>query len=473
MPVTEKQEEKKVLTICSLVEMGERYVFYTIQSLLVLYLIDELHLPHMTSAKLAGTVFGMVYISALMGGYIAERLLNYYFTIFLGSALLIFGCLLMTAVHTENSLFIGLALISISSGLIKSNVSAFIGKFYDRTNMMESERDFGFNIFYMGINTGILLSTFFAMYFRNKFGFGPTFYISAGMAVFVTAVVIVGFYWLQSIQSNANITLQRFFCAASLILVYVGVVIYILKHPEIANIVFILAALVCVSVMWFSAQEKQWSRVIASLIFFTLSVLYWSLYMQLFISLLLFIHYCVHHTFLGLHINTSQFISVESIFVIIMGVIIGKIWIYFENKNKPVHDIDKFSLSFVLIGLLFLSTYLAIIFTHPQDKIPAFPVIIGVFFMAVSELSLSAIGLSMVTKIAPKGYVSLYMGIWLVTLGLGSKLAGQLSSYINITAQVAQSKLIMSHGLVWYMAICLAALILGIGIRRFAIVHQL
>ena len=472
MNLSVRKEQRKILAAGSLIEMGERYIFYTIQSLLIFYLIGQLHLSHVESAKLAGTVFGMVYISALLGGFIAERLLSYYLAVFIGSLILIFGCWMMTAVHSENTLFIGLAFISISSGLIKSNVSSFIGKFYDRIHARESERDFGFNIFYMGINAGIASATFFAIYLMHKYGFGGTFYVSLMVAVLVSIITLLGFRFLKAHQSRHNITLKSLFYTTVLIATYVTFVFYLLKNPQMADMMFVVVATVCATILVISSRNKQYYRVIASLIFFVLSTLYWCLYMQLFISLLLFIHFCVEHQFLGVPINTSQFISIESVFVLLFGVVMGKLWIHFENKNKLVRDIDKFNLSFLMIGIMFLLLYLAIVFSAPAAKIAAFPVILGVLFMSISELSLSAIGLSMVTKIAPKGYVSLYMGIWLVTIGFGSKLAGQMSSYINVNKNILVSKVAMSHGLLWFMGLSVLGMIFSFILRKPAILRD-
>ncbi|OGT41853.1 MAG: hypothetical protein A3F13_03740 [Gammaproteobacteria bacterium RIFCSPHIGHO2_12_FULL_40_19] len=472
MNLSVRNEQRKILSACSLIEMGERYIFYTIQSLLIFYLIDQLHLAHAVGAKLAGTVFGMVYISALLGGYIAERLLSYYLAVFIGSLILIFGCWTMTSVHSENMLFVGLAFISISSGLIKSNVSSFIGKFYDHVHARESERDFGFNIFYMGINAGIAAATFFAIYLRHQYGFGGAFYVSLMVAILVSLVATVGFKFLKNHQTQHNLTLKSVCYTAILISSYIAFVIYLLKNPHMAAMMFVVVAVICAVILFISARNKQHYRVIASLIFFVLSTLYWCLYMQLFISLLLFIHYCVQHAFLGVPINTSQFVTVESIFVLLLGVVMGKLWIYFENKNKLVRDIDKFNISFLFIGTMFLLLYLAIMFSAPGAKIPAWPLLVGVFFMGASELSLSAIGLSMVTKIAPKGYVSLYMGIWLVTIGFGSKLAGQVSSYITVNQNIVLSKQAMSHGLLWFMGLSAAGMMVSFILRKPAILNE-
>ena len=466
MDVCHQKEQRKVLATSCLIEMGERYVFYTIQSLLIFYLIDSLHLVHASSTKLAGTVFGMEYISALAGGYIAERFLTYYLAAFIGSLVLILGCLMMTIVHSEDSLFLGIAFISTGSGLVKSNVSAFVGKFYDAIAARESQRDFGFNIFYMGINAGITAATFFAFYLRDKYGFSGTFYVSLVVSVAVALITSVGFVTLKDYQRDRLVTTKSFFYAWILIAFYIAFVFGVLKSQLLANLMFFMVVVMCGVVLVLSSRNQQSKRVFAALIFFGLSTLYWALYMQLFISILLFIHFCVQHHFIGVGINTTQFVSFESISVLLLGVVIGKIWIYFENKNHLVPDIDKFNAAFWMLGVMFLCLYLGITFSVAGEKVAAGFVLLAVFFMGASELALSAIGLSMVTKIAPAGYVSLYMGIWLATIGVGSKLAGQMASFIVINDHLTASKQIMAHGLIYFMLLCVVGILLALAFRK-------
>ncbi len=447
MNLSFKKEQKKVLTTFSLIEVAENYIFTTIQTLLIFYLIDELHLSHAFSAELVGTVIGMICLSALLGGYIGEYLLTYYVTILLGALILSVGCSIMILAHSENTLFIALALISISSGLIRPNISSFIGKFYDQTLARESQRDFGFNILYVAVNVGATLATLFAFYLRNKYGFNNTFFVALMIASVLSLILIFGFYFLKKYQSNQNIALKSFFYTLILLAAFVLFVFYILKNPLFADIVFIITTIFCVVTMLLSARTGQIHRVITFFIFFALAVLYWSIYSQLFISLLLFIHYCVNHQVFGFVLNTSQLITSESIFIMGLGFFIGKMWIFFEDKKKSVPDIDKFKLSFLLIGIMYALIYGAIALSAPTEKIPGWIIILSFFFMAISELSLMPIGYSMITKIAPKGYVSLYMGIWFVAVGIGSKIAGEISSLIKINKDVVFSKQAMSHGL--------------------------
>ena len=462
-------EERKVLGFSSLVEMGERYVFYMIQTLLVFYLIHQLHLSQVESATLAGTVFGLVYISALIGGCIADRLLGFYMAIFVGSVVMIFGAWLMTGVHSKDTLFFGLAFVSISSGLIKSNISSLIGEFYDRAKATEGERDFGFNIFYVGMNLGIVAATFLASYLSHRYGFATTFYSCLGVSIFVFGIVILGFFALKQYCFQKRITLSTVCMTALLMSGYIAFVFCVLKYAAVANFTFLLIASACITLLLLSAKNKQGHRALVATIFFLLSTLYWSLYMQLFISLILFIHYCVTHYFLGIPVNTSQFVSFESVFLLILGVVMGKVWLWLSRKNKPVHDIDKFNVSFILIGCMFLLFYFAIQLTPGTEKIGAWVIILGTFLMAISELALSAIGLSMVTKLAPTGYVSSYIGIWLVTLGFGGKLAGQLSSFIPVSHHVLSSKIAMSHGLLGFIGLSFVGAVSCFLLRKFVL----
>ena len=137
-------EERKVLTVTSLAEFAERYGYYVVQSLLIFFLIEQYGMPQELSASLVGTAIAMIYISAIVGGYIAEMFLGYYRAGMLGSLLMLLGFFLLSSTSNVNALCLGLSFICISSGLIKSNMTAFIGRFYDRSSLDNSRRDFGF-----------------------------------------------------------------------------------------------------------------------------------------------------------------------------------------------------------------------------------------------------------------------------------------------------------------------------------------
>lgn len=458
--------QAKILTVGCLTEFGERYVFYLLQSLLIFYLIGHLHFTHGDAAKLVGTVIGIVYLSALMGGYIAEHLLSYYIATCLGSILMAIGSIVVLRADTAGFLYVGIAIISISSGLIKSNVASFIGRFYDETKAAESQRDFGFNVFYMGINFGIILATFFAPSLQAHYGFHGAFYSCLGITMIMMLNLFFGFFYVRKHINFEALAVKRLFLAILAVAVYVLIVYFILKNPTLANYSFSVAALLCLTVLVYSSKNRQKKRVIIASVFFILSVLYWSLYMQMFISLLLFLKYCVMHSVLGISLKNSQFLSIESLCILVFSVVMGKVWVTFERCGRPVHDISKFNFAFFMIAAMFAVFYVGICLNPGPMKVPGLFIAIGFLLMAISELSLSAIGLSMVTKIAPDGFVALYMGIWLVTLGLGGKLAGQMAAFFQINRHVVASKVNTEHALLLFIGIALLSMLICFVVRK-------
>lgn len=463
-----KQDQWKVLLIGALTEFGERYSYYIIQSLLIFFLIEHFKIPESRSQVLVGTVISAFYISSLLGGYISDKILNHYLSALLGALLMTAGNSILALTSTEHGLFMGLAVISISTGLIKSNIATFIGEYYDKSGFPESQRDFGFNIFYIGINLGIFCAFFVATGLKNTYGYDAPFYSSIMMCIVMVLNLALGLYILRNYITFAGVvTLNKLLKLSAILIVYIIGIFFLLKYSTIANTAVALATCICLFIMYKSAQGKYWRNVFVALIFFILSIIYWSIYFQLYISILLFLDKTVAHSFLNITINSTQFLSILSIWLLIFGVIMGKIWISFEKKSKPVHDIDKFSLGLFLLAVSMLLLYFGIKFTPLDIKLPAIIILGVILVVAISELSLSAIGLSMVTKIAPNGYVALYMGIWLVTLGIGGKFAGVIASKIDISNNIAQSKINMSNGLIEFTAIALGGVFIALIFRKF------
>lgn len=463
-----KKDQWKVLLIGSLTEFGERYSYYIIQSLLIFFLIEHFKIPEARSQILVGTVISAFYISSLLGGYISDKVLNHYLSALLGAILMTVGNSILALTSSKHGLFMGLAVISISTGLIKSNIATFIGEYYDQSGFPESQRDFGFNIFYIGINLGIFCAFFIATYLKNTYGYDAPFYSSIMMCIVIVLNLSLGLYVLRNYITFAEvITLNKVLKLSLILISYIIGVFFLLKYSTVANIAVALATGICLFIMYKSAEGKYWKNVFVALIFFSLSIIYWSIYFQLYISILLFLDRTVNHTICGITINSTQFLSVLSIWLLIFGVMMGKIWVAFESKSKPVHDIDKFNLGLFLLAVAMFLLYCGIKFTPLNVKLPAIIIFLVLLIVAISELSLSAIGLSMVTKIAPKGYVALYMGIWLVTLGIGGKFAGIIASKINISNNIDQSKLNMSSGLIEFIAIALSGVLIALIFRKF------
>ena len=427
-------------------------------------MIDKFQISQDLSASLVGTTLSMVYISAILGGFIAERYLGYYRAGLLGSLFMLGGFFILAYSTSQSMLYLGLSFISVSTGLIKSNMSAFIGRFYDKSSLNDSKRDFGFNIFYMGINLGSFGALFIASWLKDNYGYGAPFYSSMAVSAFMLCLLLVGFKFLNKHIIEFKLTLSVTLKVTFLLIVYIIVLFYIFEQPIIANLSIFVAVIASKVILGMSIKKSSFKKVFVAGIFFLLSIIYWGLYFQIFISVLLFTQYSVDNSLL----NPSQFLSVESLSVLFFAGILGKFWIYLDKKRMKVEDIDKFNIAFVLLTVTFLVILVSILISPEHTKVSAYGIIFAYIVLGVSELSLSAIGLSMITKIAPKGFVALYMGIWLLTLGVGGKLGGFLASFFYISdSDLGLSKANMSDGLDTFIVIAILTSIVILLLRKF------
>ncbi len=452
------KDELNILSITSLTEFGERYCYYFLQSLLILFLVLHFKLPNAKSASLVGTVLSVVYISAIVGGFIADKWLGHYRAAFCGALLMLAGSSIIALSTTLFLLYIGLAFIAMSTGLIKVNMSSLIGRFYDQSKLPESRRDFGFSVFYVGINLGAFISLFLASYLAKKFGYNAAFFSSIAINFIMLTVLIIGFFRISDYISDHTILLREWIQAVGVMLLYIIFIITVLNYATVANFATLGAAALCIVMLFQSAQKHQNTKhVIAASIFFVLSTVYWALYFQQFISIELFVVNAVEHVLFGITLSTTQFLAFGSIAILLLGYGFGRLWIWLDTHSYDVHDIDKFNIAFIGIFLVFLFLYVVISLTPLNQKVPALPMALFFFLVAPSELCLSAIGLSAVTKIAPEGHVGVFMSIWMVTLGVGGKLAGIMSEHIPMTGTLAESKHAMQQGLSIFMLCAIIA----------------
>ena len=467
-----RNDQYKVLSITSLTEFGERYSYYFLQSLLILFLVYHFKLSHSFSAELVGTVLSMIYISAIVGGFIADRWLGHYRAAFVGACLMTIGSCILSLSITPNMLYIALGFISMSTGLIKVNMSSFIGHYYDTAKLPGSQRDFGFSLFYIGINLGAFVSQFISALLANKYGYNSSFYTCIAVNIFMVGVLIFGFYKLRNYIADTELNARNVTLSLITMGSFIVAVIIILHYPLVANLSIFLTVGLCVVILIRSARATHSvARPLIAATFFILSVLYWSLYFQIFIALELFIKNAVNHNLMGITLNTTQFLSVISLFILLFGYFMGKLWIKLDRIDREAHDIDKFNLAFFILFLMFAVMYLGIYKSAVGHKVSGFVFIISFAMLAVSELSLSAIGLSLITKISPKKFVSLYMGIWLVTLGVGGKIAGYIGKNILITGALSSDKISMENGLEHFMIYSVIGCILCFICRKYLILY--
>ena len=316
----------------------------------------------------------------------------------------------------------------------------------------------------MGINLGSFGALFIASWLKDNYGFGAPFYSSMVVSVSMLCLLLIGFKFLGKHIIDFKLSLSIVIKVTILLTVYIMILFYIFEQPMIANFSIVIALAGSLVILILSIKKSSVKKVIVAGIFFSLSIIYWGLYFQMFISLLLFTQYSVDNSLL----NPSQFLSVESLSVLFFASILGKFWIYLDKKGRRIEDVDKFNIAFVLMIVTFLIIVVSILASSQGAKVAAYGIIFGYIVLGISELSLSAIGLSMITKIAPKGFVALYMGIWLVTLGVGGKLGGFIASFFYISENnLSLAKANMCDGLDTFIVLAVLTSLTIVLLRKF------
>ncbi len=394
-------------------ELWERFSYYGMRSILILYMTSAaaaggLGFADKDASSLYGTYTMWVYLTALPGGLIADYLTGARRAVLLGGIIIALGHFSMVF-HSLTFFYTGLALIAIGTGLLKPNISAMVGKLYKED---DPRRDSGFSIFYMGINVGALL-----------------------------APLVIGFLAKTDTFKRilARMGLDPLTCwhwgfGAAGVGMIAGLVVYVWQRDKLAHVGNKVKTL-----GWRKAEQAKTDempqptlmkgdgkRIAAIVIFFVFTMLFWGAYEQKGASLNLFADRLVDRTIFGWTFPAPYLQSLTPAFVILLTPIFSILWIRLKERqpSSPV----KFTMGLLFIGVAYLLMIPAAMLTA-QGRV-SFWWLVGLYFLEVcGEMCLSPVGLSTVTKLAPRKLVGIMMGIWFLASSFGSKLAGYLSGF--------------------------------------------
>ena len=380
-------------------EMWERFSYYGMRGFLILYMTKALGFTDPHAGAVYGNYVGSVWLAAIFGGVIADRWLGHYRSVLLGGIVIALGHFTL-ALHALPFFYAGLSLIVLGTGLLKPNVSTLVGSLYEQG---DERRDAGFSIFYMGINLGALL--------------GPV----------VAGKLAEGVDWhLGFACAGVGMTL--------------GLVQYVLGRRRLEPAIERLAARPApaavspglapgVSHGGFTAAD--WKRMTAVVVFFAFASLFWGAYEQAGSTLNLFADRYVHLELLGIKLYASWFVSIQAAFVILLSPAFAWLWVKLgpRQPSSPA----KFALALLFVGLAFVLLMPAGAIAQGGVRISPLWLVAVYFIEELGELCLSPVGLSVVTKLAPKQVVGLMMGVFFLSNALGNKLAGWSAGFISTT----------------------------------------
>ncbi len=396
------QQHPPGLFLLFFVEMWERFSYYGMRALLMLYMTKQMLFTTQKAGQIYGWYTGLVYMTPLIGGYIADRYLGSRFCIFIGGILMALGHFAM-AFPGEAIFYTALGLLIVGNGLFKPNISTIVGSLYEEK---DPRRDGGFTIFYMGINLGAFFSPLVCGTLGEKWGWHYGF----GAAGVGMVIGLVLYLWGQ----------HR----------YLGTHGLEPARPRTVNGER-------VTDVPLTTEEKQ--RMIVVFVLVGFSIFFWLSFEQAGSSLTLFADRSTDRVIgaLGWEFPTSYFQSVNPLLIFLLAPLFSSLWLNLtKRENNPSAPV-KFALALFLVGLGFLLMIGAVKVEAQYGKVGIWWLLAVYFFHTVGELCLSPVGLSLVTKLAPARFASLMMGTWFLSSfaanKLGGILAGEYDSMDRIT----------------------------------------
>jgi POT family proton-dependent oligopeptide transporter len=439
-------------------EMWERMSYYGMRALLVLFMVESVDDGGLGFSDEAATaIYGLytaaVYMVMLPGGWIADRLLGAQKTVWYGGIIIMCGHFIL-AVPSFYTFFVGLLFVIVGTGLLKPNVSAIVGELY-RPN--DPRRDAGFTIFYMGINLGGALGPLICSTLGESEKFGWHYGFAAagigmlfGLVQFYLSSARLGDAGLRpSLDPDDPIDRKKIrqgwryvitgFCAFLVLAgLMLGQIISVDPLRLAQNATFFIVALAAFYFIYIfifgnlSTTEKR--RVIVIVILFFAAAIFWAGFEQAGSSLNLFAERYTDRMVGGFEIPAGWFQSLNPTFIIILAPVYSALWIALARRHMDPSTPAKFALGLIILALGFAIMFGAAKLVVSGDKVLPSWLIFTYLFHTMGELALSPVGLSAMTKLAPKRYVGQMMGVFFLGASLGNVLAGLIAGEFRADA---------------------------------------
>jgi POT family proton-dependent oligopeptide transporter len=425
-------------------ELWERFSYYGMRGILVLFLVDAVRGGFGMSAETAGAIYGLytaaAYMVALPGGWIADRLIGQRSSIFTGGIIIALGHFSLALVPISTvAFYVGLILIVIGTGLLKPNISAIVGGLYPEGG---SRRDAGFSVYYMGINLGAFLGPIVCGQLGEKVDWHYGF-AAAGVGMVLGLIQYkMGTKHLGDLGHRPDRTPEEFKKDWGAFYRSIGVLVFIAVGLTVVNRTglwafslgeFALAlgygvtALVVVYFMFvltFGKLERvEKGRVVVIFFLFIGAALFWSGFEQAGSSMNLFAERLTNRTVFGWEAPASWLQSVNPLFIIMLAPLFGMLWARLGSRAPSIPV--KFFYGLAQLGLAFgVIAWAAVYADESGPGVSPMWLVVTYFLQTTGELCLSPVGLSSITKLSPHRYVGQMMGIWFMGAALGNLIAG-------------------------------------------------
>jgi len=459
-------------------EMWERFSFYGMRGMLVVFMVSKLAMDKETANLQYGATQAFVYAFTFVGGLLADRILGYRKSLFWGGILMIVGSIIL-AIDPEKFFFLGISFNIIGSGFFKPNISTMVGSLYKEG---DSRTDAGFSLFYMGVNIGALIGGYYCVEIGKGNVFEtliPTNYswnIAFGLAsifMFVSLFTFIftqkslgpiGLSPLMNIQKGKRLFFEILTYALSVAVI--PLIILLVSNTDYTDIFMFIVGPAAILYLVIEMRNYTWEvnkKLIAALVFIIFSIFFWAFFEQSGGSLSLFADNNLNNKLLGFEVGPSGWNNAaNSIFVIAFSALLGLLWFWMSKKKIEPNTIVKFGLGFLFLAGGFYVFYLTKNYSDENGITSLNVFTIGWLIITFGELSLSPIGMSAMTKLSPQKLQAGVMGLWFLASAYGQYFAGLLGANIANSADNMSNKeelIVYCEG---YKQLAIYALVFGV-----------
>ena len=427
-------------------EMWERFSFYGMRGMLVIFMVNQLNMNAVNANLQYGATQAFVYAFTFIGGMFADKILGFRKSLFWGGILMIAGSIIL-ALDPHQFFFIGISFTIIGTGFFKPNISTMVGRLYKDD---DNRRDAGFSFFYMGVNLGALIGGYLCIAVANgsmlsaivpehlrwnvAFGFAAIVMVIS-LLTFVQTQKSLGDIGISPLLSLENSRRKVYEYGTYLgSLAVIPVIILLVSNSGYTDIfMYIIGPCSLLYLLFemrnFSASENK--KLLAALVFVLFSIVFWAFFEQSGGSLSLFAESNLSKTVLGVPLDPNGVNnSANSFFVIAFAALVGLVWLWMSKRKIEPNTVLKFGLGFLFLAGGFYVFYYTKFFANANGVTSLDLFTFGWFIITFGELCLSPIGMSAMTKLSPQKVQAVMMGMWFLASAYGQYFAGLLGANI-------------------------------------------